>query len=238
MQKKVIIPVMLLFLIAAAGTVNALSCITIAGNYDINAEQNKPIYFGFRVYNTVADENKTCDAAEYEIKLEMKNKGQNISDFFQQEISETKFHLNNGESKRVLVTLTPKINSGYYEVLATATRMPIDTEGSGTKMFYAASGIIKISFTGTASTDFQQKPIEFTHRECWDGKMYLKEEPCPEKPATAGLTSNTTIPTDPKNNMPLIVGIVVIIALALSATAIIVMKKEHTYEQIQQDDIL
>src|SRR3989304_6409792 len=120
MQKKVMIPIMLLFLIATAGTVNALSCVTIAGNYDINAESKKPIYFGFRVYNTVADADKTCEEANYEIKIEMKDAEKNISDYFQQTISETKFHLSTGENKRVLITLDPKVDSGYYEVLVTA----------------------------------------------------------------------------------------------------------------------
>ena len=164
-----------------------VACITMAGNYESTMQKGETHYFSFRIYNSTAEADKICEPARYTVKAEIENT--KIEEIFNYEISEKDFPLENGENKRIMITLTPKINEGEYVVRITATRQ--EPEFTGMTMFYTTTGMIKIKLGSEGEEGTKEIPFWYSHKECPDGSYVLKEENCPEPKTDENKTETT-----------------------------------------------
>lgn len=128
-----------------------LSCLALAGGYDLNAKSGQTYYFSFTIYNNDADPTTVCDPGLYRISLSIKD--MNIDELFDYSLTDTEVILKDAETKKVMVTLTPKVDSGVYEILVTVSRFELnqganETTASGTKIFNSTVGKIKINLGG------------------------------------------------------------------------------------------
>ncbi len=139
----------------------SLSCLALAGGYDINAVKGQEYYFDFTVYNNDADITTVCDTGLYSVTLTVKN--EDIDKLFSYKITDDKITLKDTETKRVMLSLTPLVESGKYDVLLIVTRSDIDPGASGTKIVNSTVGKIKINLGGEQEkTNFDNPPTWYS----------------------------------------------------------------------------
>jgi len=181
MRKDKAIRFLLTFMLAIAliGSANSLVCVTVGNDQTWNDAQLKigeKAYFTLVVYNNSAD-GRFCDTAKYGVFLTVEGDIE-LTDILDYEIDITEFTLSNQEYKRVLITITPKVE-GYYELRVTAAMMP--EESGGTTIKYGSSARIKAHFSETGEEKFSEVPFWTVRKDCPNGVVVKEGEECPRE---------------------------------------------------------
>jgi len=195
-----------------------LSCLALAGGYDLNAVQGQPYYFDFTIYNNDADPNTICDPGLYIVTLNIKN--EKIEDLFEYTVTDKEVTLLDTETKKIMVSLTPKVDSGFYEVLVTVSRNEVGAESGGTKIFNSAVGKIKVNLGGeTKKTVYDDVPEWYTYEQNQKAEA--------DANVGSNLDINKQTNTEPKErggNTALYV-IIIVMAIVILFMAVMIYKK-------------
>ena len=170
---------MIIAILLIANTAFSLACITMSNNAnwkDAKMTEGEEGYFSLLIYNTSAD-GRICDTGEYSVEIELQDIPEtNVEELFDYTIEPQLFELSDGETKQVLITLTPKVESGNYKIKATAKKLP--PQGGGTKMIYTTSAFIHTTI-GTEK-NHGEIPFWVIRKDCPDGTVITKGEECPK----------------------------------------------------------
>lgn len=138
-MKKMNLVLFLFGIVFLVNGVFSLACVNLSlgGATELHMSQGQSQEVELRLYNTSAD-GGLCETAFYESSIMLLEPvGGKLSDYFDYYFSEGKFELKNTENKQVILNLKPKIKTGNFRLLITATRNPTVTEG--TPIIYTAS---------------------------------------------------------------------------------------------------
>ncbi|MDD4983973.1 MAG: hypothetical protein PHH82_04020 [Candidatus ainarchaeum sp.] len=142
----------------------SISCLALAGGYDLNAIKGQEYYFDFTVYNNDADSATVCDPGMYSMSLSVVDG--DIDDLFDYKISENDLVLNDTDTKKVMVSITPLVDSGQYEILVTVKRADVGLGQGGTKIFNSTVGKIKVNLGGeTKKTSYDEVPEWYAYEQ-------------------------------------------------------------------------
>lgn len=169
---------LILIAICMLGNANAIVCITMAnGNEwkDAKIKLNEPAYFSFRVYNSSAD-GLECDKSSYEMEIKLIDSEKKLEEVFEWEFDNQAIELNNGENKRILLTLTPK-ELGFYVVNVTVKLVPKNAEG--TTLIYTTSAKINASVSLEGNESYNEIPFWKVRKDCPNGLVVREGEECP-----------------------------------------------------------
>ncbi len=153
LQKYFALIVLLLFLTTI---INASVCIGVAGGgYKLDVTKNKPAYLTFTVYDKDPDPKTICSTGIY--SLELSTNDQNVNSIVNYSFSENDFILNNSETKSVMLTLNPLLDSGTYTINV-KVKMAFLDDVSGTKIKPTTSTNFILNFSNSGNNSFSNTP--------------------------------------------------------------------------------
>ena len=165
----------------ALPSVLALSCVGIsqgAGWDEVNLEKGVLSYFSTRIYNSSAG-GGYCDPGYYTVELSLTSEDIEIGQIFDYNVSPAEMFLDNGENRQVLLSLTPKVESGHFTVLVTVKRRP--PEAGGTSIISTSTARISILIGNNPDTAYLEKPFWTQRKDCPGGFVVKQGEQCPSK---------------------------------------------------------
>ena len=169
----------LCFFLAIAPGFYAVACVSISQGTDwgaIKMEMGKQAYLSTRVYNSSAA-GYYCDPATYKIVVTMASQNFRLEDIFDVNVSPPSFDLQDSENRQVLVTLTPKVPNGKFDLLITARR---ENPGmGGTQIFSTSSAALTAVVGDGTDPRYSELPFWTMRKDCPGGFVVKQGEECP-----------------------------------------------------------
>jgi hypothetical protein len=157
----------------------SLICIGATQNNDwgsVQMTKGNPGFFTTMVYNKSAA-GESCDPGDYTVELALKDSQFAFEEIFDGNAQPASFQLGDGEDRKVLVTLTPKVDSGTFTVLITGKRLSPGTGGVG--IVKTVTARITIIIGNGVSPAYADMPFWRIRKDCPGGFVVSQGEECP-----------------------------------------------------------
>jgi hypothetical protein len=145
----------LIFGIILSSYVSALACVGLGGGgYTVLTSKEQPTYITYTIFNK--DSKGVCDSGRYSLELTLDS--EDIYKVFDFVISDDGFILNDGESKKVLITLIPLVEDGNYTLKVSALRAGLIETQNATAVMPKTISSIKINVNEEYNSKFTDLP--------------------------------------------------------------------------------
>lgn len=162
---------LLIGLIILSSCVSALACVGLGGGgYTVLTAKEQPSFITYTVFNN--DSENTCDAGKYFLELSIDN--EDIQKVFDYKISDEDFVLKDGESKRVLITIIPKLKSGEYTVRVSALRKGLINAKDATTVMPKTVSSFKLNIVEDSNLVFQELPQWYLYKKEQQKNLIIK----------------------------------------------------------------
>ncbi len=177
-SKNYVVIFLSVFLLALP-SVSALSCVGISQDqrWDlVDMTKDVPGYFSTRIYNSTAEAGE-CEDSDYVISLSLQSNELSLDQVFDYKFEPERMFIGNGGNTQVLLKLTPKVSSGQYTLIMTATRQ--NPGEGGTSIVSSSSARINTLVGNNPVTDFSEIPFWTVRKNCPGGFVVKEGEQCP-----------------------------------------------------------
>jgi hypothetical protein len=223
-----------MFIIQGAFALSSCIVMSTGGTEKIVTNISIQNYVSLRVYNSTVSTD-ICEEGVYSISLQLipsllSTELQNIHDYFDYNLSDNNISLINGENKRVLLTLIPKV-SGDYNIKVTVGRQASGNSSSTTSIVSTTSAKIEVIVDGNEQlTNTSIVPMWTQVKVCSNGRIVDINANCIDNNVVF-FDGNNDVNLISPNNIQTSTGsgfgpifIIVIIFILVGATIFIVFK--------------
>jgi hypothetical protein len=158
-------------LIILSSFTSSLACVGLGGGgYTVLTSKEQPTYITYTVFNN--DSKNFCDSGKYNLELSLEN--EELSKIFDYSISEEGFILNDGESKRVLITLIPLVSNGEFVLKVSALRSGLIANSTSTSVMPKTISSIKINISDEYNSKFKDLPQWYLLKQKQNKELIIK----------------------------------------------------------------